>query len=108
MQIETPQAIENVGEIAAVEGVDGLFIGPGDLSMRLERTETALTLDTAIEKVADAARKHNKAWGLPAGSVEKVQQYCDQGATLINHGGEFHAFMTMLENCSKDLDKVYT
>jgi 2-keto-3-deoxy-L-rhamnonate aldolase RhmA len=31
VQIETPEAIENVDAIAAVKGVDGMFVGPGDL-----------------------------------------------------------------------------
>lgn len=35
MQIETPQAWDCMGEIAAVEGVDAVFIGPGDLSANM-------------------------------------------------------------------------
>ncbi len=35
--IVTPQAVENVGAIAAVEGVDGLLVGTNDLCMEMER-----------------------------------------------------------------------
>ncbi len=39
VQIETPEAIENVDAIASVPGVDGMFVGPGDLGLRLKHSE---------------------------------------------------------------------
>ncbi|MBI2480838.1 MAG: 4-hydroxy-2-oxovalerate aldolase [Planctomycetia bacterium] len=107
VQIETPEAVANVEEIAAVRGVDGLFIGPGDLGLRINKTKTELTLDAAIEKVAAASKRHGKAWGCPAASADKVQQLREQGAQLIAHGGEFRAIMNALEECSSVLNEVY-
>ena len=107
VQIETPQAVENVDAIAAVEGVDGLFVGPGDLGLRIQRTETDLTLPAAIETVAAAAKKHNKAWGIPASSAEQVREYRKQGAQLIAYGGDFGAFMAMLKANAAELEGVY-
>ncbi|MBC8357148.1 MAG: 4-hydroxy-2-oxovalerate aldolase [Planctomycetes bacterium] len=107
VQIETPQAVANVEEIAAVEGVDGLFVGPGDLGLRIKKTETELTLDAAFEQVAAAAKRHGKAWGCPGGSKDRVQQLCKQGAQLIAHGGDFRAFMRALEQSSSELNDAY-
>ncbi len=107
VQIETPLAVDNVNEIAAVEGVDGLFVGPGDLGMRLRRTETDLTLEQSLQRVAAAASSHGTAWGCPASSREQVRQLLDQGAQLIAYGGDFSAFIEMLKNRSADLDAVY-
>lgn len=107
VQIETPQAVENVEQIAAVEGVDGMFIGPGDLSMRLERGKTTLTMDQAMERVAQAAAQHGKAWGCPGGTPERVQELFEQGARLIAFGSEYQAIMQLLEHCSQDLTRVY-
>lgn len=107
VQIETPRAVENVDEIAAVEGVDGMFIGTGDLGMRIRRLGSDLTLERAIQAVADAAERHGKAWGLPAGTREQLQQFHEQGARLTAYGGDFFAFMQMLKNCAGDLDAVY-
>src|SRR5688500_20210069 len=57
VQIETPQAVESVGEIAAVPGLDGLFIGPGGLGMRIARNKPELTLEPAVAmRAADAVR----------------------------------------------------
>lgn len=107
VQIETPQAVANVDEIAAVAGVDGLFIGPGDLGLRIKKTAADLTLDDAVKKVAAAAKRHGKAWGCPAASVDKVKEFREQGAQLLAHGGEFHAFMNMLAKNSSVLNEVY-
>ncbi len=107
VQIETTEAVANVEEIAAVEGVDGLFVGPGDLGLRIRKTETELTLDAAIEQVAAAAKKHGKAWGCPGGSADKVKELRSQGAQLIAYGGDFRAFMQMLERSSSELNEIY-
>ena len=107
VQIATPQAVANVDEIAAVAGVDGLFIGPGDLGLRIKKTAADLTLDDAVKKVAAAAKRHGKAWGCPAASVDKVKEFREQGAQLLAHGGEFHAFMNMLAKNSSVLNEVY-
>ena len=108
VQIETPQAVENVDAIAAVEGVDALFIGPGDLGLRLRKTPGVdLTLDDAIKRVGDAASRHGKFWGLPAASVEYVQQYHDLGAQLVAYGGDFRFLMQMLERSAAELESVY-
>jgi 2-keto-3-deoxy-L-rhamnonate aldolase RhmA len=107
VQIETPQAVANIEEIAAVEGVDGFFIGPGDLGLRIRKTKTELTLDAAVQQVADAAKRHGKVWGCPAGSADKVKQLREQGAQLINYGGEFMAIMHALKLASSELNEIY-
>ncbi len=108
VQIETPQAVENIDAIAAVEGVDGLFIGPGDLSMRLKLLpEATLTLEATFQKVAAAASKHGKAWGCPASSQDQVARLRKMGAQLVVFGGDFLAVMEMLRKCGEQLDAVY-
>lgn len=98
VQIETPEALANIDAIAGTRGVDGLFIGPGDLSLRL-----GCPLDWANPKmiaaqmtVAAAAEKHGVAWGRPSGSAEDIALLVRQGARLIAHGSDFGAVMKML------------
>ncbi len=105
-QIETPEAVANVDAIAAVEGVSGLFVGPGDLGFRLEIAGDGLDLAGAIEKVADAAAKCGKAWGLPAASVDDLKKYRDMGAQLLAHGSEFRALRDVLERSASAFDSV--
>lgn len=65
VQIETPEAVENVVAIAGTEGVDGMFVGSGDLGFRLKQSPDHSSLEGCIEQVAAAAKKHNKGRGLP-------------------------------------------
>jgi 4-hydroxy-2-oxoheptanedioate aldolase len=104
VQIETPAAVANVEEIAAVKGVAGLFVGPGDLGLRLKHHKGELTLESAIEKVAAACRRHGKAWGLPVGTREDLQKRREQGAQILAHGGDFGAMMTGLRSWAADFE----
>ena len=106
VQIETPEAVANADAIAAVEGVDGLFVGPGDLGLRLKYDTSGLTWESAIEQVAAICKKHGKAWGMPANTREDLLRRTGQGGQLLNHGGEFGAMMQMLKDCSATLDAV--
>ena len=107
IQIETPAALENVEEIAAVAGVDALFVGPGDLGLRLSHCEgeEKISLDEAIAHVADVARRHGIAWGIPAGTPELIKQYREMGAQLLAYGGDF-ALTAVLESSSRDFDEA--
>lgn len=102
VQIETIQAVENAEAIAAIEGIDGLFVGPGDLGLRLKNMENPpFTIEEAQERVAAAAKKHGKAWGRPVFSGEMIKEMQDLGGQLINYGGDFGALKGHLEeNCS--------
>lgn len=99
VQIETPQAVQNVESIAAVPGVDGMFVGPGDLGLRVRLDPGPLTMDAAYDRVAQAARQSGKAWGCPVGTPEILRQRQQQGGQLLNYGGEFGAIMSMLQTC---------
>ena len=107
VQIETPEALENVEEIAAVPGVDALFVGPGDLGLRLNQRESGaqISLDAAIAQVADAAKRHGIAWGIPAGTPELIRQYREMRAQLLAYGGDF-SLAAVLENNSQDFDEA--
>lgn len=108
VQIETIEAVQNAEEIAAVPGVDALFIGPGDLGLRLkEYPEAGLTMEAAVQKVAEACRKHGKQWGQPAFHKEHLQQLTAQGARLANFGGDFGAFYGMLKKWSDEQSDVF-
>ena len=105
IQIETLEALDNVEAIAAVQGVDALFVGPGDLGLRLSQCKSGAqpSLDEAIAHVADAARTHDIAWGIPASTPERIKQYREMGAQLLAYGGDF-ALTAVLERSSQDFD----
>jgi 4-hydroxy-2-oxoheptanedioate aldolase len=108
VQIETPQALENADEIAAVEGVDVLFLGPGDMSLRLGCTP-GVNDPRMIEvqrQIAAAAAKHGKHWGRPVGSAVDARTLMELGARFIAYGSEFGGILEHLRQCSSDFDQM--
>ncbi|UCH24663.1 MAG: hypothetical protein JSV66_12010 [Trueperaceae bacterium] len=103
-QVETLEAVANAAEIASIPGIDGLFVGPADLGLRI-RTASSVdkpSLEEAIETVAAAAEAHGKVWGIAVGSKEEFLRYRDMGAKLIPWGGDF-ALREMLRRSSEEL-----
>lgn len=105
VQIETPEAIRNVDAIAAVPGIDLIFVGPGDLGLRL-RQSGEMTLDEAWNRVATACKKHGVAFGGPTLPLEEMQKRKDQGAQLLVNSSEFHAFTTALARDIQAFDRL--
>lgn len=105
VQIETPEAVAAVDAIAAVPGVDGLFIGPGDLSLRIgcPMDWADPRMVAAEDAVAAAAARHGKAWGRPSGSTEDIAHLNKKGARLIAHGSDFGAVMRMMPVFAKTM-----
>jgi len=95
-QIETPEAVENVDAIAATPGLEGLFVGPGDLGLRLKHGAGLDQLEPAYEKTAEACRKHGKFWGTPVASTTDLQRRREQGGQFLAHGGDYRALEKML------------
>ena len=105
-QIETPEAVTNAEAIAAVPGIDALFVGPADLGLRLDAYRGfGMTLDQAVAHVAAAAAKQGKVWGRTADSIEEMDRYRRQGSRMIPFGGDF-ALTRILREAGAALDGI--
>lgn len=82
VMIETPEAVANAGAIAAVEGVDGVFVGPNDLahSMGCENRWDEPVVQGAIEQALRAASAASKCAGILALTAEDEEKYAQWGA----------------------------
>jgi 4-hydroxy-2-oxoheptanedioate aldolase len=98
LQIETPEAIAHIEAIAGTPGVDGLFIGPSDLALRLgcALDWTQPDMKAAQAEIAAAARRHGIAWGRPARDADDIADLYRCGARLIAHGSDFSAVYSAL------------
>jgi len=103
VQIETPEAVANAEAIAATEGVDLLFVGPGDLGLRL-RQQGGMTLDEAWQHVAEVCRKHGKAFGGPAFGRSEMERLRGLGAQMLVNTGDFHGFRSAITENAKDFE----
>ncbi|TVQ28397.1 MAG: 2-dehydro-3-deoxyglucarate aldolase [Spirochaetaceae bacterium] len=90
VQIETPTAVENADRIAAVDGVDVLFIGPLDLStaMGIQGQYTNPHFLDAVDAVTGAAQKHGKASGTLVLDPAMLDPMMDRGMTFIAMGSD--------------------
>ncbi len=82
VMIETPEGVANAESIAAVEGVDGVFIGPNDLahSMGCENRWNEPAVQAAIESTLKAVAAAGKCPGILALSPEDEDKYAAWGA----------------------------
>jgi 4-hydroxy-2-oxoheptanedioate aldolase len=90
IQIESEEAVANVEEIAAVEGVDALFVGPSDLTQSmgiLGQLDDSRFL-AAVHAVGDAARGAGKAAGILVQTPEQLDRYLALGYQLVAVGSD--------------------
>ena len=82
LMIETPEAVTNAGAIAAVEGVDAVFVGPNDLShaMGFGTDWAAPAVQTAIGQALLAIAAAGKCAGTIALTLEDEDKYAKLGA----------------------------
>ena len=104
VQAETRTAIENLDDILAVDGVDGVFIGPADLSADMgfpgqsEAPEVQVVIKDAIARIAASG----KAPGILTFSMKAAKTYLDLGATFVAVGIDTVVLAQAARALSKD------
>ena len=90
VQIETVSALKHIDAIAAVEGVDVLFVGPFDLTTALGIFGQLdhLLYQHAIRDVSVAAKKHGKATGVLLRDPKEYHMYYDLGYRFLACGAD--------------------
>jgi 2-dehydro-3-deoxyglucarate aldolase/4-hydroxy-2-oxoheptanedioate aldolase len=103
--IETGEGIENVDEIAAVDGVDCLWVGHFDLSSSLGIPGQFDHPDftSAVDRVTAAAKTHNKSLGRLVNSVDQGAELYATGVDMIIYSGDIWLLQTALSNGVKGL-----
>ncbi len=85
--IETKEAIENLEEIASVKGLNGLYVGPSDLSYSLGLARRAdfddPQLIAATDRVLEIAARYDLLTGVQAGSAENAIRQASRGFNLV-------------------------
>lgn len=89
VQIETKSALQHVKEIAAVPGIDVLFIGPFDLSINIGHPIAGQDhidpeLVDAIQAIHDAAQSAGKATGIYCDTGEQAREYANRGLHMMS------------------------
>jgi len=98
--IETPKGVENIEEIASVEGVDGIFIGPADLStcMGYLANPNVPEVQEAIAKIEAGAKKYGKFLGTVASNMEAAKELYDRGYSIVYFMSDVTAIASQAAN----------
>lgn len=105
VQIEHMDAVHCVEEIAEVEGVDGLFIGPYDLSgsLGIPGNTADPKVQEAIERTIQAGRAVNKPVGIFADSVAVAKRELARGVSFVAVGADVLRLVTATQEICKDI-----
>src|SRR5215217_5150795 len=114
LQVETASCIENIAEIAAVPGVDILFLGQNDLCMSMGLYEkykfpdmyTSPELNDATSKLMAAAKKNNLILGLFLFGTARVGEFLEKGFRFISIGNDLHHILTQAGAYVKDVEGI--
>ncbi len=90
LQVETVEALDHLDQIAALDGIDVLFIGPADLSIALGvfgRFDHPLFVD-AVKKTVKSAQKYGKAAGILLFNPDDFSMYHEMGIRLFASGSD--------------------
>lgn len=87
-QVETERAVQALPDILAVEGIDGIFVGPSDLSASMGHIGNARHPDVVkvIREVLRKTRTAGKTAGILALDPAHIQDYREHGANMIGIG----------------------
>src|SRR6478752_3171611 len=114
LQVETADCIKNIEEIAAVPGVDILFLGQNDLCMSMGLFEkykfpdmyTSPELGAATQSLVENARKNNVILGLFLFGDARVGEFLEKGFPFISLGNDLHHILTQSTAYVKDVESI--
>lgn len=89
-QIERVGAVDDIDRIAQMQGVDAVWIGPGDLAHSLGHMGDIKhpDVEAVVSRIIDAAEKHGKPWGIPVGTAEDLVRYVKRGGLVMTLGSD--------------------
>ncbi|MCE9664705.1 4-hydroxy-2-oxoheptanedioate aldolase [Halomonas sp. M5N1S17] len=98
VQVETREGLANLDAIAAVEGVDGVFLGPADLSAALGHRGNPVhpEVQAAIEDAIARIQQAGKAAGILSADETLAKRYLELGCTFVAVGVDTSLLMKAL------------
>ena len=114
LQVETADCIRNIDAIAAVPGVDMLFLGQNDLCMSMGLYEkykfpdmyTSPELNDATNKLIAAAKKNKIILGIFLSGTSRVGEFLEKGFTFVSVGNDLHHVLTQAGAYVKDVEGI--
>ncbi|MFC0180892.1 HpcH/HpaI aldolase family protein [Thorsellia kenyensis] len=105
LQIETPEALAQLEDIASVDGVDAIFVGPGDLSttMGYPGQIGAQPVQDALKEAAARCKKMNIPCGIVGADSEMIKTYQSYGYDFVAIASD----LALLMNSAKQAAQTF-
>jgi 2-dehydro-3-deoxyglucarate aldolase/4-hydroxy-2-oxoheptanedioate aldolase len=109
IQIETAEALEDCEKIAAIDGVDLLFLGPADMSQNLGVIGDFLNAKclAAIDKIAAACAAHKKPWGVVPISPDYATMCVEKGCRMLSVGADVRIINLGIESVKQSYARFF-
>ncbi|MCD8082806.1 MAG: aldolase/citrate lyase family protein [Clostridiales bacterium] len=107
-QCETKEALESIDQIAALDGVDGIFVGPCDLSISLGiplQFDSPVLIE-AIEKILCACKKYQKESIIFAGAPENGKMWLQKGFDSVAYSLDTGVLIQAYQNLVQEFHKI--
>lgn len=89
-QIETKEGVNNIYDILSVNGVDGVFVGPNDLSCDMNCIGDNGPIKEVLKTVSMATKSCDKVWGIITTSRDLINCSLEIGVDYISYGSEIN------------------
>lgn len=108
IQCETVESVKNIEAISALEGIDSIFIGVGDLSLDMGHRKTPQhpEVEEAISKVLRVCKENGKIAGIVTSGGEEAVKRIEQGFEIITILNDLGMFKKHTEKMLKDIKTV--
>ncbi len=96
VMFESAEAFEHLDEIASMDGIDALTLGPQDLAQDLGvfgTPDQAKVLDEKRHQIVEAANKYGKTCAMLVADAEQARQWRDAGVLVVNYSTEVSVLM---------------
>jgi len=96
VMFESAEAFEHLDEIASMDGIDALTLGPQDLAQDLGvfgTPDQAKVLDEKRQQIVEAANKYGKTCAMLVADAEQARQWRDAGVLVVNYSTEVSVLM---------------
>ncbi len=101
VQVETKEALDNLQAIAETDGVDGVFIGPADLSADMGQPLKSDAVLTAIDRAIETIVAAGKPAGILTFDEELNRRFIEKGASFVAVGADLTVLLTTLASLAK-------
>jgi 2-dehydro-3-deoxyglucarate aldolase/4-hydroxy-2-oxoheptanedioate aldolase len=110
IQIETAEALSECDRIAAIDGVDLLFLGPADMSQNLGVIGDFMNPKclAAIDQISAACAKHRKPWGVVPVNPEYAGMCVEKGCRMLSIAADVRIINAGIESIKKAYGKFFS